>query len=447
MKTKNIFYFLVSNFLKIFVFFIFLFARTFTGLEIYNFRLGELIVGFCLLLFLYYVIFKTSIKKQYFLNDKKINLVLIFLLFIFIFQNINYGQSFSNNFIFKTSTFIWSIGGLAIGYYLLKIVNFKIYDYDIYLSLVGLIFIYIYNTHGISDNRQDFLLNYTDKFEYSKGSDLLLALIFVFYLILCKFEFSNKSFILIATTTSLFLPLLTYKSRSGSLSLGIFLFFLFLEMRKKINFKSKTTIYTLVVSIILFIFSSSWVVNQDIVIDEEIGFELKYALTHRYSSINDNVYEKEVLKLKLFYIDQNRLKTTDGNLNWRLQIWQDVIVDMFTDKYYLFGYGYHDIIPAMFSDQRMGFDMTNINVHNYIIHILSRGGIVTLLLIWRFYLLLYKKFKKNNLVLDFNLIFYPLIFNSLFDPSMENPHYPTIFFILLGLSFNKSIIFKESKSI
>ena len=38
----------------------------------------------------------------------------------------------------------------------------------------------------------------------------------------------------------------------------------------------------------------------------------------------------------------------------------------------LVGYGYHDIIPAMDSDQRTGQDRTNINVHNYFVHILSR---------------------------------------------------------------------------
>ena len=27
-----------------------------------------------------------------------------------------------------------------------------------------------------------------------------------------------------------------------------------------------------------------------------------------------------------FYIDENRLYSKDGNINWRLRIWQDVIV-------------------------------------------------------------------------------------------------------------------------
>ena len=37
----------------------------------------------------------------------------------------------------------------------------------------------------------------------------------------------------------------------------------------------------------------------------------------------------------------------------------------------------------------------------------------------------------------------PLLFNSLFDPSMENSHYPVILFLVLGLVFNNDKIFNE----
>ena len=60
--------------------------------------------------------------------------------------------------------------------------NIKAGILDIYLSLFGLFVIYVYSTRGISDNLQNFFLNYTDKFEYSKGSDILLAFVFVFIL-------------------------------------------------------------------------------------------------------------------------------------------------------------------------------------------------------------------------------------------------------------------------
>ena len=76
---------------------------------------------------------------------------------------------------------------------------------------------------------------------------------------------------------------------------------------------------------LIFLLSTSWVVGKDIVVDEEITQELKFAITSRYSTINDNAYEEEYLQLSLFYIENNRLFSTDGNLNWRFQIWQDIL--------------------------------------------------------------------------------------------------------------------------
>ena len=60
-----------------------------------------------------------------------------------------------------------------------------------------------------------------------------------------------------------------------------------------------------------------------------------------------------------------------------------------------------------------------------------------------------KDYKFNHVhSVDVNFKFHgrftlPLLFNSLFDPCMENAHYPVIFYLLLGLTFRKYIIFKE----
>ena len=48
--------------------------------------------------------------------------------------------------------------------------------------------------------------------------------------------------------------------------------------------------------------------------------------------------------------------------------------DMWNSNNILNGYGFQEIIPAMNSDQRLGQDGTNINVHNYVIHIFSQRG-------------------------------------------------------------------------
>ena len=75
-----------------------------------------------------------------------------------------------------------------------------------------------------------------------------------------------------------------------------------------------------------------------------------------------------------FYIENNRINSGDGNLNWRLQIWQDVIQDLNDKNSIMLGYGFQDEIPAMQRIDRAGLDGTNIHVHNYFINVLARGA-------------------------------------------------------------------------
>ena len=100
--------------------------------------------------------------------------------------------------------------------------------------------------------------------------------------------------------TSIYVPLFLVKSRSGFISLIIFLLILLPKYVKYFKKFDRYILLTILISIILLLISTSWS-YWDISIDEEIEEELKYAITSRYQTINDNVYEREVLKLKLFY--------------------------------------------------------------------------------------------------------------------------------------------------
>lgn len=439
---KNIFLYSI----KIFIFLIFLFSRTFMGINIFGFKLGELLMGFtALILIIIFLIFPLIFKKHLF--NKKISISFIVLIFSFILINFKNDISLLNLTIYKNSSYIWTFGGIAMGFFLSK-VHPKIFNkIDIYFSLFGLFLIYIYTTNGISENRQNFLLNFTDKFEYPKGSDVLLALIIILYFVLFKLNFSNSAFNVLLISSALFIPLFLYKSRSSFFSYIIFLIFLLLFFRNKKLQLNKVNKVFFLISITVFLISINWVVSRDIILDSDISDELKYAITNRYSTINDNKYEEEVLELSLFYFKNNRIYTTDGNLNWRIQIWQDIIADLTSSQLIGLGYGFHEIIPAMNNDQRFGEDQLNIHVHNYLIHILSRGGLLHLGIIFYLYLSLYQIFKLKNLERNYLTLTIPILFNSLFDPSMENSHYPIIFFIVLGLIINNDKIFTEELKI
>tara|TARA_B100000965_G_C19536892_1_gene733784 strand:- start:21 stop:1358 length:1338 start_codon:yes stop_codon:yes gene_type:complete len=428
---------------KIFIFLLFLFARTFTGVSLFGFRLGEYLIGGSMVLLVLYFFLIPLKNKSYYLDNKPLNLTILGLVVSFFFTCFINTSQISNLFIFKTSSYIWSIGAIILGIEIVKFINIKVGILDIFLSLFGLLVIYIFSTRGISENLQNFFLNFTDKFEYPKGSDILLAFIFIFIFILNKLEFSKISFNLISIFFALLAPLLMVKSRSAFFSAVIFILLLIPSFRSKINIFDKKIIITIFLSAIVFVLSTSWVVSRDLVVDEEITDELKYAITSRYSTINDNRYEEDYLKLSLFYFENGRIFSTDGNLNWRFQIWQDIVNDMWGSSLFVTGYGYEDIIPAMNSDQRYGQDKQNINVHNYFFHIFSRGGITSVAFALLLYYFLFKLFKQYDLHLDYFQITLPLLFNSLFDPCMENAHYPVIFYLLLGLTFRKYIIFKE----
>ena len=434
-----------SFFVKIFIFLTFLFARTFMGLSFYGIRLGEILIGFSALVLLLYTSIIPLITKKYFLNNKRLNYLLIILYSSFFVINIFEGVSLINPSVYKVSTYIWSFGALVFGYNFISKINFNIFNHDIVLSFFGLFVIYVYSTRGISENLQNVFLNYSDKFEYPKGSDLLLAFIFVFYIFLQYKNYSRNSLFILTFFAALYAPLFLVKSRSGFFSLVIFIL-LILPKFKKTDFKIDLKLsLSFVLGIIIFLLSTSWVVSKDISIDEDIDQELKFAITSRYSTINDNKYEEEILKLKLFYFEDGRIFSTDGNLNWRMQIWQDIFQDMNKANILFEGYGFSILIPAMDSDQRGGEDSQNVNVHNYFIHILSRGGFLHLFIVLGIYYYLYKNFKIINETSDYAIIVLPLVFNSLFDPSMENAHYSIILYFLLGLALKKYIILKEGK--
>ena len=99
----------------------------------------------------------------------------------------------------------------------------------------------------------------------------------------------------------------------------------------------------------------------------------------------------------IFVVNDSRLYSGDGNLNWRFKIWQDVIFDVNNETTtFLFGYGYKEIIPAMTLDiERRGNDGLNENVHNYIINILARGGLVQVFLFLYLNLLITKMYFLN----------------------------------------------------
>ena len=413
------------------------FDRSAAGLKIFNVRIGEILIfGFlivCFILFLQIQNLKYfSFFKDYILSIRLVNILIIFFLVsLFIFNS-----DFFNPYVYRTSSYIWTIGAFFVSLYLFK--DIKKYNKLSKLAAILLVFLppvhYLFSTGFYPNFIMDIFIQYSDKFSFPKASDIMLSLVIVNLL---NFRiFNNKKFNLfyLIASVSIMLPLLLLMSRGSFLSVLVFtLLFLFFE--RKFVFKN------LIYSFIIFVFGyvvftlSTYNVND---------IEFYQDITAQELSITENIKEiakkKETRKAFLsFYFQDGRIMSIDNTTNWRLDIWQDVIEDLNNKNQFLLGYGYNEIIPVMLDPSapgRLGRDGLNENVHNYLINVLARGGFFVALLIIYFhysYIKIWiKKFKNYNIL----LFFIPAIINSLLDITMEGVQFPVLYYSFAAILFN-----------
>lgn len=423
-KNNNFNTKLVTTLLLLFFMGMFLLARTFMGIYIFGFRVGEytILISFLFLFFSLAQYKNESIKKYISVNAALLLAMLIssFVIFVIISNG-----NFLNVYIYKSSSYIWSFGFLFIGSTVGSFINFK--KEIFYLFLLTLLYIYFFSIYGIPDSLQNQLLKITDKFEYHKGSDILIMFLSVFFIGNRQNYSKNFRLDIFLCFSALFGPLLVYKSRGAFIA---FLGFLILEIIfLKSDFKRplfKNVI--LLVLVLFFSLQSIFIVNKSgflklFEVEEKVEFLVKY----REVPLEENN--------SVLYFYEGRLFSGDGNLNWRLQIWQDIFDDLLNEQKMLFGFGYNEKFSAMDDPFRSGNDGTNENVHNFLINILGRGGLIHLILFLSLYYLLLKKLISLNNIFILNYVI-PIIFASFFDGSMENSHFPILFYFTLGLLFN-----------
>ena len=193
-------------------------------------------------------------------------------------------------------------------------------------------------------------------------------------------------------------------------------------------------------SLILFllIFFTSVVTVQDNEIVSDDYYEDLVSLAQERNKIQ---YEKDG-HLSFFWFSDGRIFSADGNLDWRLQIWQDVFYDLKNTNSLIFGYGYHETIPAMNLESRKGLDGLNEQVHNFLINILARGGLFQIILYILLVISIIYFYYKNNKRFEILLFLLPILFISFFDSSMENAHFPLVFYFFLGIIY-RSPSFKK----
>ena len=422
LSKLNKFYYLIKL-LMLFLILIFVFGRAFIGISIFGFRIGELIVAFSLLLTLGAFI-DSQFRKSPINRLMKIHLGFVI---TFIIITILTNSSFFESYTYKSSSYIWTIGYLYFGYIFFKHYKFNTFDLNTLIFVALLVYFNEISRRIFSPNfLVEFLTAYSDKpLQNHKGYDLIMVFVVSTFIFLKKMPYKRLTLDIFVLISALYLPLIVWKSKGATLGFVFYVVSQLIYHSDKLR-KNLFRNITLLILAVLVVFISS--VGMTYYESYEVPNEdaIEFVLDHKFSNNN----------WLFLYIVDGRIYSDDGNANWRLQIWQDVIHDSIQNKTYIYGVGYKDKIPAMDDPTRSGRDGKNENVHNFLINNFARGGIVHLFLTTYFFgLILFKRDTKDWSRLIFVM---PFLITSFFGASMESAHFPAVFYFFLASFFTDS---------
>lgn len=87
----------------------------------------------------------------------------------------------------------------------------------------------------------------------------------------------------------------------------------------------------------------------------------------------------------------------------------------------------------MDSDIRSGMDKLNENVHNFLVNILARGGLIQVILFVTLFYLITKWIITTSNSLEILQYIIPIAMTSFFDASFESVRFPYIFYLGLAI--------------
>ena len=420
----------ILNSLFILILVVLINGRSLMGLYIFGFRLAELLTGFSILL-LFLLIYKSNYFREN-LGSRFIFSYLLLVFHFFIFNLIN-SANFLDLYLYKSSVYIWYISFMFFGYIIFD--NIEITKNYFYFGYFGLLMQFIYNVIYYPNFLTQFFNQYSDKTQFLKGAEIAIFFIVVTFFA-NKYSENGPLVDLFVLSSSIYIPLIFFKSRSAAIALFIYIVVMIYRKKKYFLENLRKTSILFFISIVLFLTTSHFLVDNTFEV-QETPEAVVQVFKHKY--IVSNTFDDEV---PFFYIYEDRLYSADGNLNWRLQLWQDIFMFAEQNNEIMFGQGFH-VRPLVFNNFiYSGLDGLNENSHNYFLNIFIRGGIFGILLVFYFFYNMLKITKVNFNNFEFLIFFLPLVFISMFDGSMENPYFAIVFYFFVS-SFFTSVKFKN----
>lgn len=426
----NKYKFFILNSLFILILVVLINGRSLMGLYIFGFRLGEILTGFSILL-LSLLIYKNKFFREN-LSSKFVYSYLLLVSYFIIYNLIN-SANFLDLYLYKSSGYIWYISFIFFGYLIFK--NIEITKNFFYLGYLGLLIQFLFNIVYYPEFLIKFFNEYSDKTQFLKGAEIAIFFIVVTFFA-NKFSEGGPLIDLFVLMSSIYIPLIFFKSRSAAIALFVYIIVMIYKRKKYFFENTKKSSILFLISIILFLATAHTLVDFTFEF-EETSEAVSQVFKHKY--IVSNTYDEEV---PLFFIFDDRLYSADGNLNWRLQLWQDIFEFAEQNDEVVFGGGFQTT-PLVFENFiYSGVDGLNENSHNYFLNIFIRSGIFGLLLVFYFFYNMFKLVKINFTNSEFLIFFLPLIFISMFDGSMENPYFAIVFYFFVS-SFYSGVTFKN----
>ena len=400
-----------------------IFTRSFVGISFFGFRIGELMVGLGLFLVGILSIVSFSSKKS-FTNIFPWKYFLLVMVSFAVTLFYTSGNLFSL-YTYKTSSYLWMIGYYFIGY--LTFNNLKFTKFHFYSLCTAPIVIYFINSGNYPNFIIDFFKSYSDKFQFTKGSDVLMALIFCTLVLKGKFknEFNYLTFVNIVSITTI--PLFLTLSRASFFAGTFFIISLNIYYFSIIKKNKKKYFTWLLVSMILFSLSA---IRLAAIPDIELRSEEPVVIQVVGGSISEIAERKSTFQFLGFYACEDRICAKDNTLDWRFDIWNDLVRDQISKNNLLLGFGFNEIFEIMKDPQapgRLGRDGLNEHVHNHFFTIIGRMGLIGL----GAYLLFQYKLIR---LFDFTFVIFiiPLLLVSLIDTTMESVQFPYLFYFLIS---------------
>ena len=420
----------IFNSLFILILVVLINGRSLMGLYIFGFRLAELLTGFSILL-LFLLIYKNNYFREN-LGSRFIFSYLLLVFYFFIFNLIN-SANFLDLYLYKSSVYIWYISFMFFGFIIFE--NIEITKNFFYFGYLGLLIQFIYNVIYYPNFLTQFFNQYSDKTQFLKGAEIAIFFIVVTFFA-NKYSENGPLVDLFVLSSSIYIPLIFFKSRSAAIALFIYIVVMIYRKKKYFLENLRKTSILFLISIVLFLTTSHFLVDNTFEV-QETPEAVVQVFKHKY--VVSNTFDDEV---PFFYIYEDRLYSADGNLNWRLQLWQDIFMFAEQNNEIMFGQGFH-VRPLVFNNFiYSGLDGLNENSHNYFLNIFIRGGIFGILLVFYFFYNMLKITKVNFNNFEFLIFFLPLVFISMFDGSMENPYFAIVFYFFVS-SFFTSVKFKN----